>query len=604
LPISFYRKPTVMKKIKLLVPFLLLCFSVAHSQINQINIVNFTVKNTLPAKIDDWITTPGALLLSAQKSPQSRDMKPLLVLQIRSGGAVVCGNNLSTAKPIDPFDVRTFNAAELISMLGNCKELKEGSYSICAQFFSTDRKELSREVCKEFKVESQKTDYASPALINPENGKKFTLKQLEGLITFRWTPVVPKPKEPVTYRLKVWQLMQGQNGVQAMRSNQPIVTKDVDNMTQASVTGVITGPCRPPYLCDFVWTVQAIGRDGKPMGTNNGTSEPYSFKMSNDIDIQIDSLDISCCVNGKQNFTIIIKNNLTNTVKITQLKVDKVNGVTANILPSPLTPGLPINIAGNASVTFTGQLNCVDSARIIRFYVAAEDAVDNAITETEVEADTLKCPCDPCREMQLVIQKDTLVTPKNGNPMQVNLTGMVTGINPNNIKKITAEIIYFNIQQTNDTNCAKCVYDSKYYGNFILPATVITGYNGPVLNQPDYSRLITWTSTVIKECNGQPQGGGGVDHGNNGKIDPAKNVTVPKQTQGTTFGEKMAVIGGPGNPNPQPQLPNFTLPIAVPEMNSLSCCGDVIKICVRYTFYDFCCHACEVIRCYEIKRGK
>lgn len=598
-----------MKKLKLLMLVLGISLA-ARNQPNQINIVNFNVKNTLPANIDDWTSMPGAFLLSAQKSPQARDMKPVLVLQIRSGGAIVCGNNFSSARPLDPFDVRTFNTSDLLGMLGNCKELKEGSYTICAQFFNSDHKEISREVCKEFNVEGQKSDYAPPSLISPENGKKFSLKQLEGLVTFRWTPVVPKPRDPVTYRLRVWQLMQGQNGIQAMKASQPIITKDVENLTQANVNGILTGPCKPPYLCDFIWTVQALNREGKPIGNNNGTSEPYTFMMSNDIDIQIDSVSVSCCVNGKQSFTIIIKNNLTNTVKITQLKVDKVNGVTTSILPTSLSPVLPTNIAGNSSVTFTGQLNCIDTAKTIRFYVSAEDVADNAITETEVEEATLKCPCDPCREMQLVIQKDTLVLPKNGNPMQVNLTGMVTGINPNNIKKVTAEIIYFNIQQTGDTNCAKCVYDSKYYGNFMLPASAIPGYSGPVLNKPDYSRLITWSSTVMKECNGQPQGdGGGTGHGDNGKTDPlaknnGKNVSVPKQTQGATFGEKMAVIGGPGNPDPQPQLPKFILPIAVPEMNSLSCCGDVIKICVRYTFYDFCCHACEVIRCYEIKRGK
>jgi hypothetical protein len=594
-----------MRKISLFL--FLICFSLAKSQTSQINIVNFTVKSTLPAKTDEWLSIPGALLLSVQKSPQVRDLKAFLVIQIRGAGAIICGSNQATARPLDPFDVRTFNTADLLGMLGNCKELKEGSYTICAQFFNSDHKEISREVCKEFKVEGQKSDYAPPSLISPDNGKKFSLKEFQGLVTFRWTPLVPKPKDPVTYRLRVWQLMQGQNGTQAMRTNQPIVTKDVDNITQAVVNGLYTGPCKPPYLCDFIWTVQALNREGKPIGNNNGTSEPYSFKMNNDIDIQIDSVSVGCCANGKQSFTIIIKNNLTNTVKITQLKVDKVNGVSTSILPTSLSPVLPTNIAGNGSVTFTGQLNCIDTAKTIRFYVAAEDAADNAITETEVEEATLKCPCDPCRDMQVTLQKDSLVVPKNGNPMQVNLNGMFAGLNPNNIKKITAEIIYFNIQQTKDTNCAKCVYDSKYYGNFTLPASPLPGYNGPVLNKPDYSRLITWNSTVVKDCNGQPNGGdhgGGVGKTETGMMNPAMNVTVPKQTQGATFGEKSAIIGGPGNPDPLPQLPNFILPIAVPEMSSLSCCGDVIKICVRFTFYDFCCHACEVIKCYEIKREK
>lgn len=86
---------------------------------------------------------------------------------------------------------------------------------------------------------------------------EFKLDAAQG-VTFRWTPVVPKPQEPVTYRLKVWQLMQGQSGSQAMRSNKPIVTKDVADITEATVSGIYTGPCRPPYLCDFIWSVETL----------------------------------------------------------------------------------------------------------------------------------------------------------------------------------------------------------------------------------------------------------------------------------------------------------------------------------------------------------
>ncbi len=848
-----------MKKLKLLLlclPFSLLANSQA-GQINQINIVSFTVKNTLPGNIDSWLSTPGALMLVAQKVPNTRMVEPRLVLQIRSGGAVICGNNNSTAKQVDPFDVRTFNAADLTGLLGNCHELKEGSYTICAQFFNIDKIAISREVCKEFRVEATNIEYAPPTLITPDNGKKFTQQELQGPVMFRWTPLVPKPKEPVTYRLKVWQLMQGQTGATAMRTNQPIVTKDVDNLTQATVSGIYTGPCRPPYLCDFIWSVQALNRNGKPMGNNNGMSEPYTFgvaeektncpanifpedkkklnlreakeaitfkwkppvpresptyrlrvwqlmqgqnKMSamkdnkpllekefqdilidmkdqtmkvdvnlvtgpckppylcdfiwtvevmgaagltgctsepttfsiteeagkcpanvfpenkkvltlaeakkeitfrwtpngppgsghyrlnvwqlkqgqtgaeamksnqplyrkldvdangqydaltdglmiirnfitgpckppylcdfiwnveaidkggnttctsksttfsiagNDIDIQIDSVYVSCCgSNGLQNVYIKIKNNLGNTVKITNLNIDKVNGVTNVISITGLTPLPPVNIPGLGSQVFTGTIKCIDTAKTIRFFVRAEDAADNAITETEVETDTLNCPCNPCIWMPSIVEKDSLSIPKNGNPTQVNLVGTFTGLNNNIIKKVTAEIIYFNIQQTKDTNCAKCVFDSKYYGNFYPPGSALTGYTGPVFNKPDYSRLVTWNSTIIKDCGGQPHGGGGVDNG-----DPTKNIVpgMERQTPKNDFGDRMANVVGGGNPLPPAGLPNFNLPIAVPEMNSLSCCGDVIKICIRYTFYDFCCHACEVIRCYTIKREK
>ena len=272
-----------MKKLKLLWLglFVSLFANSQAGQINQINIVSFNVKNILPGTVDSWMSTPAALILVAQKVPSSVPLRePRLVVQIRSGGAVICGNNMATGKQVDPFDVRTFNTADLTGILSNCHELKEGSYSICVQFFNIDKVAISREVCKEFRVEAPVTDYSPPTLITPDNGKKFTQQELMGLVMFRWTPLVPKPRDPVTYRLRVWQLMQGQNGTTAMRTNQPIVTKDVDNLTQAAVTSVITGPCKPPYLCDFIWNVQAIGKDGKPLGRNNGLSEAYTFSAT------------------------------------------------------------------------------------------------------------------------------------------------------------------------------------------------------------------------------------------------------------------------------------------------------------------------------------
>lgn len=114
--------------------------------------------------------------------------------------------------------------------------------------------------------------------LSPPNGYLFTEEDLKKPISFRWTPVIPRPRETLTYRLRVWQLMQGQNGLQATQINQPIITKDVDNITQVVINNLLAGPCKPPYLCEFIWNVQALNRDGKPIGENNGTSEGFTFK--------------------------------------------------------------------------------------------------------------------------------------------------------------------------------------------------------------------------------------------------------------------------------------------------------------------------------------
>ena len=270
-------KLIIMKKITV---FLLLALfhGMAISQVQQIKIVSFNVKSLLPANPDDWQSIPGALILVAQTNPGARVKEGRLVIQIKSNGGLVCGTNPGTAQAMPDFTTRSFSTPELVGMMGNCHDLKEGSYSLCAQFFNIDRIPISQEMCREFRVEVAKAeDYTSPTLILPDNDKKFTEAELSRPINFRWTPLVPKPQQPVTYKLRVWQLMQGQNGIQAMKSNQPNIEKEVRDLNQTIVTGVVTGPCRPPYMCDFVWDVQALNKDGKPMGNNNGYSELFHF---------------------------------------------------------------------------------------------------------------------------------------------------------------------------------------------------------------------------------------------------------------------------------------------------------------------------------------
>ena len=104
-----------------------------------------------------------------------------------------------------------------------------------------------------------KTEAILQAKVLSQNQSEFKLDAPQS-ITFRWEPNASK--EPMSYRLKVWQLMQGQNGTTAMRTNKPIVTKDVDNVAEATIGSLYTGPCRPPYLCEYVWSVEVVSKAG------------------------------------------------------------------------------------------------------------------------------------------------------------------------------------------------------------------------------------------------------------------------------------------------------------------------------------------------------
>jgi len=594
-----------MKKIKLLLLLLAITGAAAFSQIQQIKIVSFTVKNQLPAVIDNWNNIPGSLLLVAQKPPTIRVKGIRLMIQIRSGGAIVCSNNSTGGLQVDEFTTRTFSANELTGTLAGCHELKDGSYTICVQFFNVDRMAISNEVCKEFTVETPKdVDYAPPTLITPENEKRFLPKDLQKPVMFRWTPVVPKPQS-VTYRLKVWQLMQGQTGSQAMRSNQPIVTKDVDNLTQAIVTNLYTGPCKPPYLCDFIWNVQAVNREGKPIGRNDGNSESYTFKIADDnINTKIDSVDIGCCVNNKQNIFIKLSNlHLTNTAQVIAIKY-RVNGTGPLITLSPTVPGLPNTITANSSQVYTASINCVDSMQTIKFIVDAIWPTDPDNINNETAWDTLHCECDPCKTMGVTLKGDKLTITASSSG-QILLSGVLTGLNPANIKKITMELVYYNIEQTGDSNCVKCA-ENREWGNFIKPASsFFPGYNPGLLNGVNFGREWTWLTTVQKECGSYADNGGGTGNGNNNGVDVPMCATCGTGSEPPAPANPAAKIASTTPViiiGPIPKLNTFWLPIAVPPGSSLKCCGDKIKICIRYTIWDFCCHACDIIKCYEIER--
>ncbi len=594
-----------MKRLPLLLA--ILCITL-YSQAQQIKIVSFTVKNQLPSKTDDWQSTPGALILTAQKPPTAQIKELKLVLQIKSNGAVICGNNVSNAATLSEFTTKTFTTSELIGLLGNCPPLKDGNYTICAQFFNSDRREACQEMCREFRVEAPKeTDYASPTLINPNNDKKFTEKELQGPVMFRWTPLVPKPKEPVTYRLRVWQLMQGQNGMAAIKANQPIVEKDVKEITQAVVTGVITGPCKPPYMCDFIWNVQAVNKEGKPMGRNEGTSEAWTFSVAGTYAINIDSLQIDCPIDTKYNFKVKLCNPNNATAIFDKLELVIVNG---GVLGTPLnitsvTPAIGTTIPANGCIWVTGFFNYATpfTQACIKGYIK-DQALPGLNKAESFTCDSLYCACDPCKTLGVSLKDDKLTTTATTSG-QILLSGTLVGLNPNVVKKITMELVYYNIEQTGDSNCVKCA-ENKEWGNFIKPSgSAFTGYNTGLLNGINFGREWTWLTTVQKDCNGggHNDNGGGVDN---------PNLKAPCATCGTTppnnvsnSNAKIANPGGgiiidPGPPNPKAN--GFALPIAVPPGSSLKCCGDKIKICIRYTIWDFCCHSCDIIKCYEIER--
>jgi hypothetical protein len=161
--------------------------------------------------------------------------------------------------------------------------------------------------------------------MTPANETILDIEKAKNVITFRWTPVAPRPAEILTYRVTVFEILPNQTPMQALRSNQPLLAKDIIGTTQfiwqpqLGLTMCCTGDpdfdlkmkndttrrgvgpdLEPDYKMKdtsrkgvgpdmepdmdayvFIWTIQTLDQQGRPFGDGNingdGISEPNVF---------------------------------------------------------------------------------------------------------------------------------------------------------------------------------------------------------------------------------------------------------------------------------------------------------------------------------------
>ncbi len=556
--------PKLLHAIALICSLLCSQQSQAQQPLNQINIITFNVKNKLPADVGSWNNSPAAVILVAQKMPQVNIQGAKLLVQIRQAGTKLCGSNLQSSSIIDSFTIRNFSTAEITNGLTQCPKLTAGSYSLCVQFFNVDRYPISKEVCKDFIVEDAvqiQQSFTPPQNTFPANDKKFTEAELKLPITFRWTPVVPKPRESVTYRLKVWQLMQGQNSTQAMRSNQPIVEKDVANLTQAVINNIYTGPCKPPYLCDYIWMVQAVDKEGKPIGSNSGNSEPTSFSMSNcspEYELKFDS--VYCGQDGKVHVQghVAITPKIGITINSVQLTALNINNYLGAAVPTTLTLPSTLTAAGN-NYPFSFIVN-VDmcNKKLFVGYTINSFCNSTGITSPTYCADSIAMPCCKCNLCDSSIVKWTLPQQIKFDSTTTNNTATLYGaisFGPYPIVKLSTEIVDFYWYTEGD--CKKCSNNDFYWGN------LVSGNIGGMMG------------TSVADAAGTP---------------------IPSSHQLDFISNTLNGI----------MLNNtLNLNISLPPQTQLSCCTDCFRFCIRYTatfMHNGVCKTCSIVKCYEVKR--
>jgi hypothetical protein len=237
------------------------------------------------ASIVNWKTGASMLTITASakmfngRVDESAETSKILVV-IKKGGSKVCGTYTASSAPTANFTTasKIWTGNNAVSLLGQECTLTPGDYELCVQFFNPQGSmPLSAEKCKSFSIVASEQVYTGPQNIIPTDGSIFNTSMASQPVLFKWTPVIPTPNEPVTYRLKVWKIQQGQTPTQAMNLNQPVATKDVTAATQTNIINLMDASCLLPSSCDFVWQVQALGSGGKFFGPNSGKSNTTVF---------------------------------------------------------------------------------------------------------------------------------------------------------------------------------------------------------------------------------------------------------------------------------------------------------------------------------------
>ena len=308
--------------------FLLFAMSLLTTGRTQVINTNLQMSANPPATLIDWPLKKEVLTYVAVNQGIERAVLIKADLHLTDGTPVAI-TNLSTASPrtIGRNASLVLNAADVLplekmafsgrfkTIFARTGKLPAGSYELCVQLVNPgDFMPVSESRCRIFTIAASQL----PILVTPADQAILELEKAQTAITFRWTPVAPAPKEVLTYRLTVFEVLEGQKPMQAFRANQPILVKDVVGTTQfiwqpqlgitsccgdsvkSRMTGDSTrhsgviqwgdphensnGKALPTYQNDaavFVWSVQTIDSQGRLFGDGNingdGYSEPIVF---------------------------------------------------------------------------------------------------------------------------------------------------------------------------------------------------------------------------------------------------------------------------------------------------------------------------------------
>lgn len=317
---------------------LLITVCIYSTGVAQLLNTNLIVNGQPPAQLSEWgnrrevlmliVSAPGAVGESFKLKTEIKLIDGTVIATTDLAKSPVftpsrTGTTILVANDVMPLEYMVFTGKYKTS-LERTGKMPADNYTICTQpVRPTDYGPMGEVKCKNFYLATTQL----PILMKPYNEEVLDAKKAQTAIIFRWTPVVPRQTSPVTYRIQVFEVLPTQSPVQALRSNQPVLDKEILAATQYiwqpqmsfiiqdgnceekeyqdRKVGVSGDPGTGKYVdsngrpipdesgeagnnnkiskCKYrlVWTIQTLDKDHNPVtrtdGNGEGRSEPIIF---------------------------------------------------------------------------------------------------------------------------------------------------------------------------------------------------------------------------------------------------------------------------------------------------------------------------------------
>jgi hypothetical protein len=282
-------------------PFIFLFFlSVSclhiHAQVNTV----LSVQSTPTAVLSEWYAKNSVVTFVVTKT-DSVQQQAIFKTDIKlADGTVIGTTDITKATPVTltkgtrvyyskdvmPLEIMIFTG-RYKNILGQTGKLPAGNYQFCVQLISpASFQPLAVLKCGNFNMVALQL----PVLILPAANTSLGKASAQTAITFRWTPLTPLTQNFATYRLQVFEILPGQQPIQALRGNQPLLDVSVKAVTQYIWRPGLSFNATDSLPAKFIWTIQTLDNNGQPVlqtdGNGESRSEPALFYIIPGIPVQ------------------------------------------------------------------------------------------------------------------------------------------------------------------------------------------------------------------------------------------------------------------------------------------------------------------------------